>query len=90
MTKERAQLIWDRFKWWAAVVVIPLAVWAAKSWDASKVDVEVFSLYVVREQAADALRAQRDSARHERNERYFKFIICRQEHPPRQCSHLLP
>lgn len=85
MTKQRAQEIWDEWKWWLALVVFPLVVWGAKRYDATKLDERVFADYVNREMAAQSLREVRDSARQERITQQLRYLVCREDFSRQQC-----
>jgi hypothetical protein len=85
MTKDRAREVWDEYKWWIAAVVLPFTLWAAKSYDAAKLDAQVFVRYVDQQEAQRALRELRDSARQERVAAELRYLICRQDFSRQQC-----
>lgn len=85
MTKDRARQIWDEWKWWLALVVFPLAILAAKKYDASKLDERTFAVYVQQQAAAVEQSRIRDSARMERINQQLRYLICREDFDRRQC-----
>lgn len=90
MTKERAKQLWERYQWHVAVILLPLALWAAKKYDASKVDTHAFEVFVNGELAKDVLREVRDSARYDalrRHQRYTDCLVLQRRERP--CAHLL-
>lgn len=76
MTKQRAREIWDEWKWWLALVVFPLAVWGAKSYDAAKLDAQVFNRYADHQEAQRILREERLEARLEDIRREVRYGNC--------------
>ena len=85
MTKERAKQMWDEWKWWIAVIVLPLTILAAKTYDAKKLDERVFADYVNAQMARDAMRDVRDSSRQEQIGRQLRYLICREDFSRQQC-----
>lgn len=85
MTRERAKEIWDRWQWVIGVLLLPLVLWAAKRYDASKLDERVFADYVNQQLANDALRDVRDSARQERITQQLRYLVCREDFSRQQC-----
>lgn len=89
-TKERAKQMWDEWKWWIALVVLPFSIWAFRTFDASKVGVHEFNAYVNQQYAKEELRTVRDSARYAELRREIRYGNCLQENrgSVRACGHL--
>jgi hypothetical protein len=83
--QERARELWDSARPWMLAVLLPLTLWAAKRYDASKLDERVFADYVNQQLAQDALREVRDSARQERIAQQLRYLICREDFSRQQC-----
>lgn len=77
--------MWDSWKWWLAVVVLPLSIWAAKSYDAAKLDAQVFVRYVDRQESERLQREIRDSVRQEQIGKQLRYLSCRQDFSRGEC-----
>lgn len=80
---------WVQRNWWEILVVIlvPVVVWGAKRYDASKLDVQAFVVH----QLELRQRFVADSLHHKQDDDRTRYLICRiDKRTPRECSHLLP
>lgn len=89
MTRQQAKELWDRWQWVIAVLLLPFVLWAAKRYDASKVDAHEFELYANAVQAEKVQKEIRQAARDEVTDRKLSYLICRIDGGTlRQCGHL--
>lgn len=74
---------WIRRNWFEVVVVVavPILVWGAKRYDATKVDRSEF----VRYQLEQAAQYRLDEAHHESDDRQLRYLVCRQDFTRREC-----
>jgi hypothetical protein len=85
MTKERAKEMWNEWKWWLALVVFPLVVWGARSFDDSKVSTRRFERYTDSLAAVTLLKERTDSLHHIVDDRKLDYLACRQDFSRKQC-----
>ena len=83
--KEKAIDLWDEWKWWLALVVFPLVVWGARSFDESKLSTRRFDRYSDSVAAAAIQREIRDSARYDGLRKRLDYVICREDFTRKQC-----